>query len=122
MQLNDLHLIQRLGWDYWTPIMDVQRPIISLEQSVKNFDKTNTRQTMENEFGPTAAITLSKLNKTGLPPEIRSLIMSKIKDPWYSTERSRRQTIFLVKYLGQRNFSNLLKICFLCVIIELIIN
>lgn len=112
-QLNDLHLIQRLGWDYWTPIMDVQdvqRPINSLEQSVKNFDKTNTRQTMENEFGPTAAITLSKLNKTGLPPEIRSLIMSKIKDPWYSTERSRRQTIFLVKYLGQRNFSNLLKI------------
>ena len=112
-QLDDLPLIQRLAWDYWTPIMDVQRPVNSLEQSMKKFDKKKTMQTMMNEFGPTSAITLSKLNKKELPPDIQSLIMSKIEDPWYSTVKTRRETIFLVKYLGQRNFSNLLKICFL---------
>jgi hypothetical protein len=112
-QLDDLPLIQRLAWDYWTPIMDVQRPVNSLEQSMKKFDKKKTMQTMMNEFGPTSAITLSKLNKKELPHDIQSLIMSKIEDPWYSTVKTRRETIFLVKYLGQRNFSNLLKICFL---------
>lgn len=112
-QLDDLPLVQRLAWNYWAPIMAVQRPIKSLEQSMKNFDKKKTMQTMMNEVGPTAAITLSKLNKKELPPDIQSLIMSKIEDPWYSTVKTRRETIFLVKYLGQRNFSNLLKICFL---------
>jgi len=89
------------------PLMDFpSRSINSLEQGMKNIKKIE-KKTMLNEIGPTVAMTLSR---KGIPPEIRSKIMSEIEDTWSSTDRSKRQTKFLVKYLGQSNFSNLLKI------------
>ena len=89
------------------PLMDFpSRSINSLEQGMKNIKKIE-KKTMLNEIGPTVAVTLSR---KGIPLEIRSKIMSQIEDPWSSTDRSKRQTKLLVKYLGQSNFSNLLKI------------
>ena len=82
---------------------EFKRPIKSLELVQGEKVEKDTK----DDYKKTLALTLSQ---KGLPNVMMSKIMSQIAHSWNASKNSKRQTKFLVKYLGQSNFSKLLQV------------